>query len=186
MSKKPKRTTGGKAAAKRSTSGKASPRKTAKRKAARKARKPSVKARKTRSAKGATRKTSARKTTKKARKASSARSKTRRSAARGTTARWRSTDPDTSRLAAEKVSTSDLERIVVDDLEIAGRQGRTTDESTDSTGRSKVSVSPRFAPLCKKGIVFGSKERRRGHSGSMMTVWKLVKYRRFEPKEARA
>jgi hypothetical protein len=49
-----------------------------------------------------------------------------------------------------------------------------------------VSVSPRFRPLCNKGLLFASKERRKGHAGVNQTVWKLVKYRRFEPKEARA
>lgn len=86
-------------------------------------------------------------------------------------AHWRRTDPATSREAAQRVDSVLLQTIVTDWLERQGEHGGTSLECAAATGLDRVTVSPRFAPLDRAGIIVRTKERRDGS-----IVWK---HRRF-------
>lgn len=68
-----------------------------------------------------------------------------------TTARARHADPETSRAAATSVRTTDLESRVLATLQRLGSRGATTTEMATRLNVSQVTVSPRFAPLVRKG-----------------------------------
>jgi predicted ArsR family transcriptional regulator len=86
----------------------------------------------------------------------------------------RSTDPDTSFTAARYVPCAALEQKVYESLIDAGPAGSTIDELTAALGLQKVTLSPRLRPLCRRGLVVDSAERRRGMSGRLQTVWKAT------------
>jgi len=80
---------------------------------------------------------------------------------------FRADDPDTSRAAAAGVNTAVLEQTVLD---LLGRVGpSTTHELADMSEIQLVSISPRIAPLRRKGLVEASGEKRAGS-----TVWRLT------------
>ena len=80
---------------------------------------------------------------------------------------YRATDPDTSKEAADKVDAVRLERLVVDAVRELGTA--TAHEVAEHTLLSLVTVSPRFAPLERKGLLRRTGERRDGRQ-----VWALV------------
>jgi len=77
----------------------------------------------------------------------------------------RNTDPETSHQAAAKVNASRLEEIVMDALT---HGPMTSKELAEATGEARVSVSPRFKPLERRGLIVRTDERRDG-----CVVWKL-------------
>lgn len=87
----------------------------------------------------------------------------------------RNTDPATSLMAAQAVTPKlpELERKVLEALK-ANPEGLTLDELTYATGLEKVTASPRLRPLCDKGLVIETDERRPGRSGRPQTVWKAA------------
>ena len=91
------------------------------------------------------------------------------------TALARNGDPDTSHKAAAYISyrLPALEALVLYCLKHAAN-GLTVDELIDSTGLDKVTASPRLRPLCNKGLVYESDERRKGKSGRAQIVWKAI------------
>lgn len=90
-----------------------------------------------------------------------------------TVGRARRADPDTSKAAAKTVTANALEAIVMHWLR-KSPTGLTSHELSEFTGLSLVTVSPRLAPLRKKGFVMDSGERREGPSGRKSIVWKVV------------
>ena len=84
--------------------------------------------------------------------------------------RARRADPPTAKAAAKSVNSTELETIVLDMLRVPA----TTHEIADSTGIALVSISPRMAPLVKKGLVQDSGLRREGPSGRKSIVWSLT------------
>lgn len=74
----------------------------------------------------------------------------------------RRTDPATSAEAAVKVSATatELEAKVLEWLKARGALGGTSAECAQETGLSRVTVSPRFAPLARKLKIKDSGERR--------------------------
>lgn len=84
--------------------------------------------------------------------------------------RSRRKDPPTAKAAAKSVNATELEAVVVDIL----RTPRTTHEISQATGIALVSISPRMAPLAKKGLVKDSGLRREGPSGRKSIVWSLT------------
>ena len=80
---------------------------------------------------------------------------------------FREEDPDTSKDAAGTVNAGDLEQIVLTLLERWGPS--TTHELADMSDIQLVSISPRIAPLRRKGLVEASGVRRAGS-----TVWRLT------------
>lgn len=87
--------------------------------------------------------------------------------------RSRRNDPQTAKAAAKSVTVADLEVKVLDALR-RHYDGLTTHQLAEYLDASLVSISPRMAPLRKKGLVFDSGERRKGSSGVKSIVWKAV------------
>ena len=82
----------------------------------------------------------------------------------------RNSDPETSHEAARSVAISYLEGKVLGALNEAD-DGHTTEELSDLLGLPRVTVSPRMAPLVRKGLVYASAKRRRGNSGRNSIVF---------------
>ncbi len=82
----------------------------------------------------------------------------------------RRSDPDTSYAAAQSL-TSWIETRVLEALATAGPNGLTSHETATILDLPLVSVSPRFAPLRRKGLVRAGPVKRQGVSGRMSTVW---------------
>jgi hypothetical protein len=96
----------------------------------------------------------------------------------------RRTDPRTSHVAAASMAEtlSEVLRIVFRAVR-SQQNGATVDEVVDLTGIEKVTVSPRFKPLCEKGLLEirsnpeGDTIKRPGKSGRNQIVW-FAKQRR--------
>lgn len=83
----------------------------------------------------------------------------------------RRTDPDTSRDAAKSINVTGLEQLV---LEALADRPMTSYELAEHLHLSLVTVSPRLRPLCDKGLVEDSGERRRNPSSwRNCAVWRL-------------
>lgn len=80
-------------------------------------------------------------------------------------------DPDTSVAAAMSIDASRLEAIVLEALRKC-LNGATTRELADILGIDWGSVTPRMAPLARKGLIYATSERRVGKSGRSGIVWK--------------
>lgn len=85
----------------------------------------------------------------------------------------RSTDPQTSHDAAVTINMAALEQTVFDAISAAG--GLTTHELSERLSLSLVSVSPRMRPLCRKGKIMDSGERRAGSNGRKSIVWAVAR-----------
>lgn len=86
----------------------------------------------------------------------------------------RNSDPDTSDTAAKSVrgaKANELESKVLLVI-LDNPQGLTGQEVTDILGLDRVTTSPRFAPLRRKGLIVDSGIRRIGPSGRPAIVWK--------------
>lgn len=83
---------------------------------------------------------------------------------------YRAEGPETSRLAAESVSPTQLEQLILDRIRQAGFDGMTQDELLIAfPNLSYSSVTARPAALKRKGLVIPS-GRRAGASGRAQTV----------------
>lgn len=86
----------------------------------------------------------------------------------------RESDPDTSKEAAQSVSTADLERIVYNVI-LAAENGCTADDVEKALPYLRShSITPRFAPLIRKGLIYDTGERRRASSGRNQRVVKAT------------
>ena len=88
----------------------------------------------------------------------------------------RNTDPDTSVSAANSVDSTQLESMV---YEVIAKypNGCTSDELMKHFPHHGVqTISPRFAPLIRKGFIFDTGERRKAASGRSQRVMKVVKH----------
>ena len=95
----------------------------------------------------------------------------------GGPARARRTDPETSHLAAAAMlpRLSENDRLICES--IFTRDGANMSDIMRDTGIQKVSVSPRFAPLRRAGlihnrIIAGKREKRKGDDGMPQLVWR--------------
>lgn len=87
----------------------------------------------------------------------------------------RASDPITSIEAAEKIDSSKLENMV---YEVIARHpnGLTSDEVMAYFPHHGIqSITPRFAPLLRKGLVEDTGEKRQGKSGRSQRVLRVVK-----------
>lgn len=83
---------------------------------------------------------------------------------------FRKTDPNTSKEAAESVPVQRLEKLVYEAIK-AAPNGLTAEEIEKSIPGVKLnSITPRIAPLIKKGYIEDSGERRRASSGRSQRV----------------
>jgi hypothetical protein len=88
----------------------------------------------------------------------------------------RSSDPDTSRQAAASVDSTHLEMLV---YEVIAKHpnGCTSDEiMAHFPDRGVQTISPRYAPLIRKGFIEDSGERRKGNLGKSQRVLKAIKH----------
>lgn len=84
----------------------------------------------------------------------------------------RNTDPDTSHDAAEKVDTARLERMVYEVI-CMYPNGCTSDQIMRHFPKHGVqTISPRYAPLLRKGLIYDTGERRPGNLGRQQRVLK--------------
>jgi len=83
--------------------------------------------------------------------------------------RW--SDPDTSIEAALQVDATVREQQVKDAVRSKGKYGATCSEIVAITGLSWNTVSPRLAPLRRKGFLYDSGQRRLGPTNRKQIVW---------------
>jgi len=87
----------------------------------------------------------------------------------------RNTDPDTSLTAAESVDSARLERMVYGVI-CMYPMGCTSDQIMRHFPNQGVqTISPRYAPLIRKGLIVDTGERRKGSSGRSQRVMKATK-----------
>ena len=87
---------------------------------------------------------------------------------------FRKTDPETSKEAAESVPVARLEKIVYEAIK-AAPNGLTAEEIFQALPGIRLnSVTPRIAPLIKKGYIYDTGERRRSSSGRSQRVLKVA------------
>lgn len=87
----------------------------------------------------------------------------------------RSSDPETSHQAAASVDSTHLEMLV---YEVIAKHpnGCTSDEiMAYFPDRGVQTISPRYAPLIRKGFIEDSGERRKGNLGKSQRVLKVIK-----------
>ena len=85
----------------------------------------------------------------------------------------RQSDPETSHQAARTLTPTQLEDKVLTALKLHPA-GATTHELAAMLKLSLVTVSPRMAPLSRKGLVVDSGRRKCGESGRRSIVWRLA------------
>jgi len=86
----------------------------------------------------------------------------------------RNTDPDTSYEAADSIDTTVLERIVYDTIK-KFPNGCINDEVLALLpGFTHQTISPRYAPLLRKGWIIDTGDRRKARSGRSQRVMKAA------------
>ena len=89
----------------------------------------------------------------------------------GSPALARNTDPETSQAAAEAMDTTKSEQEVYEVILSKGVNGATLDEVCATLShRRESSISPRFAPLVRKKLIYDSGIRRLGEVGRHQRV----------------
>lgn len=87
----------------------------------------------------------------------------------------RTTDPDTSMDAAEKVDTTKLEKLVYEAI-AKHPNGCTSEEVMAHFPNHGIqTISPRYAPLIRKGFIEDTGERRISKNGRSQRVLKVIK-----------
>lgn len=87
----------------------------------------------------------------------------------------RNTDPDTSHEAAEKVDTARLERMVYEVICKYPDGCIADDVERELAHLRSHSITPRFAPLIRKGFIFDTGLRRPASSGRSQRIVKAIK-----------
>jgi DNA-binding MarR family transcriptional regulator len=96
----------------------------------------------------------------------------------------RNTDPVTSLWAAESIDATHLESEVLRVLGHLGQQGGTAEEIADRLNLRLNTVSPRTAPLERKGKIICTGYARPGVSGRKQLVWALPEFKEYWDKRA--
>lgn len=86
----------------------------------------------------------------------------------------RTTDPDTSHAAANTVDTSKLESMVYEVISKYPKGCIADDVEKELAHLRSHSITPRFAPLIRKGFIVDTGERRRASSGRSQRVVKVA------------
>jgi hypothetical protein len=87
----------------------------------------------------------------------------------------RTTDPDTSMDAAEKVDSTKLEQQVYEVIAKYPDGCISEEVMTHFPNHGVQTISPRFAPLIRKGFIEDTGERRRASTGHTQRVMKVIK-----------
>jgi len=92
----------------------------------------------------------------------------------------RNTDPETSHDAAESIDTTALERIVYEVIK-QFPNGCIGDDVVKMLPQFGIqTISPRYAPLIRKGWVIDTGEKRKARSGRSQRVMKVIKKEDYE------
>jgi hypothetical protein len=86
----------------------------------------------------------------------------------------RNTDPDTSHQAASSVDASKLEALVYEVIAKHPNGCIADDVEAELVYLRSHSITPRFAPLMRKGFIYDTGERRRASSGRPQRVMKAI------------
>ena len=86
----------------------------------------------------------------------------------------RTNDPDTSHAAANSVDTSQLESMVYEVISKYPDGCIADDVERELAHLRSHSITPRFAPLMRKGFIFDTGERRKASSGRSQRVVKVT------------
>jgi len=84
----------------------------------------------------------------------------------------RVTDPDTSKEAAATVNSAALEALVVDTLRF--HPDASIQDVVEITGERYRSISPRFAPLRRKGFIYVSGKKKAAQTGRTVQTWRAA------------
>jgi len=87
----------------------------------------------------------------------------------------RKEDPDTSKDAAEKVDSTKLEQMVYEAIAKYPDGCIADDVMTHFPNRGIQTISPRYAPLIRKGFIEDTGERRKSSTGRSQRVMKAIK-----------
>ncbi len=79
-------------------------------------------------------------------------------------------DPHTSKEAAARVNSAALETLVVDTLR--SNPDSSIQDVIEITGERYRSISPRFAPLRRKGLIYVSGKKRATQTGRSVQAWR--------------
>ena len=85
----------------------------------------------------------------------------------------RKEDPDTSKDAAEKVDTTRLEQLVYEAIAKHPNGCIADDVMTHFPNHGVQTISPRYAPLIRKGFIEDTGERRKSSTGRSQRVMKI-------------
>jgi hypothetical protein len=92
----------------------------------------------------------------------------------------RRTDPETSHQAAESVDTTALEHIVYETIK-QFPNGCIGDDVVQMLPQFGIqTISPRYAPLLRKGFIVDTGERRKARSGRSQRVMKVITKEDYE------
>lgn len=84
----------------------------------------------------------------------------------------RVSDPETSREAAASVDTGRFEQAVVNALR--SHPDSSIQDVVEITGERYRSISPRFAPLRRKGLIYVSGKKRAAQTGRTVQSWRAL------------
>jgi hypothetical protein len=87
----------------------------------------------------------------------------------------RKEDPDTSKDAAEKVDSTKLEQMVYEAVAKYPNGCIADDVMTHFPSHGIQTISPRYAPLIRKGFIEDTGERRKSSTGRSQRVMKVIK-----------
>ena len=87
----------------------------------------------------------------------------------------RKEDPDTSKDAAEKVDSTRLEQMVYEVIAKYPNGCIADDVMTHFPSHGIQTISPRYAPLIRKGFIEDTGERRKSSTGRSQRVMKVIK-----------
>lgn len=94
---------------------------------------------------------------------------------------YRHTDPETSKEAAQ----FDVTRLEGEVYAVLRIQPSTAEEIAQALGKALPTVTPRFAPLKRKGLIYDTGERRPGASGRSRIVYAAATEIIPQPKKSR-
>jgi len=86
----------------------------------------------------------------------------------------RATDPETSKEAAQSVNPTKLEQIVLDTIRSFPNGCISQDVEHMLVQYRANSITPRYCPLMKKGLIVDTGEKRPGFSGRNQRVMKAI------------
>jgi hypothetical protein len=94
-------------------------------------------------------------------------------------ARW--SDPETSHDAAKEVKGNRATKLEMEAYKVLLEEldnnegGLINDQIVERSGYPWKTITPRLAPLCRKGLAFDSGNRRKGQAGKYQVVWKAIR-----------